>query len=235
MKFTGNTILITGGAQGIGYAMAEYLQECGNKIIICARNEAKLAEVKKIHPEFDTYVCDVSNMESREAFAAKLTEDHPELNFLINNAGIQRNVDLTAGTRDLARGDAEIETNLRGPIYMTALLLPLLAKNEDAKLLNVCSGLAFAGDRFPEMPIYCASKAGIHAYTRTARVQFKPLGIRVMEIIPPMVDTNLNPEHAAMLRAKDPKFSDPSVVPPPDVYVRRTFAKLEEGEDEVKY
>ena len=129
----------------------------------------------------------------------------------------------------------EIETNLRGPIYMTALLLPLLEKNEDSKLLNVCSGLAFVGDRFPEMPVYSATKAGIHAYTRVARVQFKPLGIRVMEIIPPMVDTGLNPEHAAMLRAQDPKYSDPEVVPPPDVYVRRTFAKLEEGEDEVKY
>ena len=235
MKFTGNTILITGGSQGIGYAMAEYLLESGNTIIICGRNEAKLEEAKKVHPEFITYVCDVSNGESREALAAKLTSEHPEMNFLINNAGIQRNVDLTAGTRDLALGDAEIETNLRGPIYMTALLLPLLKKNADSKLLNVCSGLAFVGDRFPQMPIYCAAKAGIHAYTRTARVQFKPLGIRVMEIIPPMVDTNLNPEHAAMLRAQDPKYSDPSVVPPPDVYVRRTFARLEEGEDEIKY
>ena len=235
MKFTGNTILITGGAQGIGYAMAEYLQESGNTMIICDRNEAKLKEVRQIHPEFFTYVCDVSSKESREEFAAKLTEEHPEMNFLINNAGIQRNVDLTAGTRDLALGDAEIEINLRGPIYMTALLLPLLEKNADSKILNVCSGLAFAGDRFPQMPVYCATKAGIHAYTRTARVQFRPLGIRVMEIIPPMVDTNLNPEHAAMLRAQDPKYSDPSVVPPPDVYVRRTFAKLEEGEDEIKY
>ena len=235
MKFTGNTILITGGAQGIGYAMAEYLSENGNTIIICDRNAAKLDEVREVHPEFITYVCDLSDKEDRAAFAEKLKAEHPELNFLINNAGIQRNVDLTQGTRDLDRGDAEIEINLRAPIYLTALLLPLLEKNDDSKLLNVCSGLAFAGDRFPEMPIYCATKAGIHAYTRTARVQFKPLGIRVMEIIPPMVDTNLNPEHAAMLRAQDPKYSDPDVVPPPDVYVRRTFAKLEEGEDEIKY
>ena len=235
MKFTGNTVLITGGAQGIGYAMAEYLLESGNTIIICDRNEEKLEEIKKIHPEFITYGCDVSDKKSREDFAAKVSAEHPELNFLINNAGIQRNIDLTKGTEDLAMGDMEIEINLRGPIYMTALLLPLLEKNEDSKILNVCSGLAFAGDRFPQMPVYCATKAGIHAYTRTARVQFQPLGIRVMEIIPPMVDTNLNPEHKAMLQAQDPKFSDPDVVPPPDVYVRRTFAKLEDGEDEVKY
>ena len=235
MKFTNNTILITGGAQGIGYAMAEYLEECGNTIIICDRNAEKLEEVKQVHPEFITYVCDISDYKSREDFAAKLIEEQPEMNFLINNAGIQRNTDMTAGTRDLPLGDAEIEINLRGPIYMTALLLPLLKQNEDSKILNVCSGLAFAGDRFPQMPIYCATKAGIHAYTRTIRVQFKPLNIRVMEIIPPMVDTNLNPEHAAMLRAQDPKYSDPNVVPPPDVYVRRTFAKLEEGEDEIKY
>ncbi len=235
MKFTGNTILITGGAQGIGYAMAEYLSECGNTIIICDLNEDKLHEVKGIHSDFITYTCDVSSYESREEFAAKLIEEHPEMNFLINNAGIQRNIDLTEGTRDLAIGDREIEINLRGPIYMTGLLLPLLKKNEGSKILNVCSGLAFAGDRFPEMPVYCATKAGIHAYTRTERVQFKPLGIRVMEIIPPMVNTDLNPVHKAMLVAQDPKYLDPNVVPDPDVYVRRTFAKLEEGEDEVKY
>ena len=235
MKFTGNTILITGGSQGIGYAMAEYLLESGNTVIICGRNEAKLAAAKEAHPELITYVCDVADRKSRENFARRIAEEHPEMNFLINNAGIQKCIDLTQGTRDLEKGDMEIETNLRGPIYMTALLLPLLEKNEDSKLLNVCSGLAFVGDRFPEMPVYSATKAGIHAYTRVARVQFKPLGIRVMEIIPPMVDTGLNPEHAAMLRAQDPKYSDPEVVPPPDVYVRRTFAKLEAGEDEVKY
>ncbi len=235
MKFSGNTVLITGGTQGIGYAMAEYLSESDNKIIICARNEEKLAAAKEKHPDFITYVCDVSDAESRKELAARIAVDHPDLNFLINNAGIQRNVDLTKGTEELGRGDSEIETNLRGPIYMTGLLLPILTKNADSKILNVCSGLAFRGDRFPEMPIYSATKAGLHAYTRVARVQFAPLGIRVMEIIPPMVDTQLNPEHAAMLRAKDPKYSDPNVVPPPEVYVRRTFAKLEEGEDEVKY
>ena len=234
MKFTGNTILITGGSQGIGYAMAEYLAP-DNKIIICARNEKKLEEVKKAHPDFITYVCDVSDDNSREELAAKLGEEHPDLNFLINNAGIQRCMDLTKGVEDLSLGDQEIATNLRAPIYLTALLLPLLKQNADSKILNVCSGLAFVGDKFPEMPVYSATKAGIHAYTRVARVQFAPLGIRVMEIIPPMVDTQLNPAHAAMLREKDPKFSDPNVVPPPDVYVRRTFAKLEEGEDEVKY
>ena len=66
MKFTGNTVLITGGAQGIGYAMAEYLLESGNTIIICDRNEEKLEEIKKIHPEFITYGCDVSDKKSRE-------------------------------------------------------------------------------------------------------------------------------------------------------------------------
>ena len=235
MKFTGNTVLITGGAQGIGYAMAEYLAESGNTIIICDRNEAKLEEVKQVHPEFITYPCDISDAESRTSFAEKLSAEHPELNFLINNAGIQRNIDLTKGTEDLWMGDMEIEINLRGTIYMTALLLPLLRQNENSKILNICSGLAFAADRFPELPVYSATKAGIHAYTRSERVQLAPLNIRVMEIIPPMVDTGLNPVHKAMLQAQDPKYSDPNVVPPPEVYVRRTFAKLEDGENEVKY
>ena len=235
MKFTGNTVLITGGSQGIGYAIAEYLGECGNRIIICARSAEKLEKAKEAHPEFTTYVCDVTDPDSRAELAETILKNDPDLNFLINNAGIQRNIDLTEGVRDLPLGDREIETNLRAPIYLTGLLLPLLKQNKDSKILNVCSGLAFAGDRFPEMPVYSATKAGLHAYTRVARVQFRPLGIRVMEIIPPMVDTELNPVHAAMLRAQDAKYSDPEVVPPPDVYVRRTFARLEDGEDEVKH
>lgn len=236
MVFENGTVLITGGATGIGFAMAEYLAQRGNDVIICGRRADKLEQAKAKIPALHTVVCDVSSAADRERLADIVRKNYPALNFLINNAGVQRCIDLTKGEEELWKGEEEIETNLKAPIYLSALFLPLLAGKEGAAILNVSSGLGFASDRFPEMPVYSAVKAGLHAFTKAQRVQLKPLGIRVMEIIPPMVSTDLNPEHAAKLMAQDPaRFGNPDIVPPPDVYVRRTFEKLIQGDDEVKY
>lgn len=236
MVFQNNTVLITGGGTGIGLAMAKALLEDGNTVIICGRRAEKLAEAKRALPALHTVVSDVSNEAERQKLAAYIKENFPAFNFLINNAGVQREIDLTKGVEEIHLGDAEIETNLKAPIYLSALLTPLLAHKENAAILNVSSGLGFASDRFPDLPVYSATKAGIHAFSKAQRAQLAPLGIRVMEIIPPMVDTELNPVHAAKLKAQDPeRFSNPDIIPSADAYVRRTFAKLAAGENEVKY
>jgi len=183
-----------------------------------------------------TVVCDVAKPEDREKLVNYVKENYSALNFLINNAGIQREIDLTKGMEEIEKGEAEIDINLKAPIYLSAMFTPLLAHKENAAILNVSSGLGFASDRFPDMPVYSAVKAGLHAFSKAQRVQLRPLGIRVMEIIPPMVDTELNPTHAAKLKAQDPeRFCNPDIVPSPDVYVRRTFEKLAQGDDEVKF
>lgn len=236
MAFENGTVLITGGATGIGFAMAEYLTQRGNDVIVCGRRLDKLEQAKAKIPSLHTVVCDVASAIDREKLVGIVREEYPALNFLINNAGVQRCIDLTKGVDELWKGEDEIEINLRAPIYLSAMFLPLLAHKKDAAILNVSSGLGFVSDRYPEMPVYSAVKAGLHAFTKAQRVQLQPLGIRVMEIIPPMVSTDLNPEHAAKLMAQDPaRFGNPDIVPPPDVYVRRTFEKLIQGDDEVKY
>ena len=236
MNYTDNTVLITGGSTGIGYAVAEYLLARDNTVIICGRNKEKLEKAKQDHPELHIIQCDVSQKEDRVRLFETVKRDFPDLNFLINNAGIQRSIDLKKGIEELEKGIAEIDINLYGTMYLSTMFLPFLQGKENACILNVCSGLAFASDRFPEVPVYAASKAGVHAFTRSLRKQVEDLGIEVLEIIPPMVDTNLNPEHAAYLRSIDPeRFNDPDIIPSPKVYVERTFAKLEEGAVEVKY
>lgn len=236
MELTGNTVLITGGATGIGRSMAEYLLQRGNTVLICGRRQEKLDEARAACPSLHTFRCDVSREQERQKLLAYAEEHFPAMNFLINNAGIQREADLTCGVQALEGSEAELATNLKAPIWLSVLFTPFLKGKRNAAILHVSSGLGFASDRFPEAPVYSAAKAGLHAFAKAQRAQLAPLGVRVLEIIPPMVDTQLNPAQAERLRKMDPaRFANPDIVPPPDVYVRRTFERLEAGAVEVKY
>lgn len=115
----------------------------------------------------------------------------PGLNILVNNAGIQRDIDFTHGIDDFQNGENEIRTNLEATIVLCGLFIPLLAKNKQAAIVNVSSGLGFVPSA--RMPVYSASKTGLHAYSMAIRKQLSPIGIKVFEIVPPAVDTELNP------------------------------------------
>ncbi len=192
MKTKDNTVLITGGATGIGFALAEILVNAGNKVVICGRRENKLEEARSMLPQIHTKVCDVSDKHNREYLFEWINEHHPGLNILINNAGIQRAIDFKEGNNALLAGENEIETNLASPIYMTALFIPLLLKQTKAAIINVSSGLRsrpIAG-----MPIYCATKAGLHSFTVSLRNQLSDTGIKMFELVPPRVATALGRE-----------------------------------------
>jgi len=196
MVITGNTVLITGGATGIGYALAESFLEAGNKVIICGRREEKLLSAQKRHPEFKIRVCDVSDENGRESLLAWIVSNCKDMNVLINNAGIQRDIDFTKGVEDLKKGGDEIKINLEAPIYLSALFTPFLANRQGAAIINVSSGLAFLP--MARMPVYCATKAALHTFCLSLRHQLSRVGIRVFEIIPPMIlDTELNLEGRA--------------------------------------
>jgi len=186
MKISGNTVLITGGATGIGLAIAEKLIPLGNEIIICGRREDKLKEAKRRFPQIHILKCDVTKeSEQRELF--EWTEKNfPELNILINNAGVMRMIDLKTGQID--KND-EIDTNLKAPINIARLFTPHLMKQKEAAIVNVSSGLAFAP--LAITPIYCATKAGLHSFTLSLRHQLANTSVKVFEIIPPRVDTEL--------------------------------------------
>lgn len=189
MKIKGNTILITGGATGIGFSLAEALVKAGNKVIICGRRQAKLEEAKAKLPTLETRVCDVSKEKEREALFNWIKANFSDLNILVNNAGIQRMVNLKAGTKSLFKGEDEIQTNLVAPIRLSAYFIPLLLKQKAAAIVNVSSGLGFVP--IAAMPVYCATKAAVHLFSVSLRYQLKDTPIKVFEIIPPAVDTEL--------------------------------------------
>jgi len=189
MKLTDNTILITGGASGIGRGLAEAFQALGNKVIIAGRRQRALDEVVAANPGMAAVGLDIDSPSSIESFAAEVTRLHPALNVLINNAGISRLENLKAKPEASANAEAMITTNLLGPIRLTAALLPHLRKQPRATVINVTSGLAFVP--LPHAPTYSATKAALHSYTESLRVQFKGTPLEFLEIIPPYVQTEL--------------------------------------------
>ena len=189
METKNNTILITGGATGIGFSLAETLVSAGNKVIICGRREGKLKEAKDKLPQIQAKVCDVSREKERESLFNWVKDNFRDLNVLINNAGIQRMVNLKKGTQDLFSGENEVETNLIAPIHLSAYFIPLLLKKKESAIINVSSGLGFVP--IASMPVYCATKAAIHSFTVSLRYQLRDTSIKVFEIVPPAVDTEL--------------------------------------------
>lgn len=189
METKNNTILITGGATGIGFSLAETLVSAGNKVIICGRREGKLKEARDKLPQIQAKVCDVSREKERESLFNWVKGNFSDLNVLINNAGIQRMVNLKKGTQDLFSGENEVETNLIAPIHLSAYFIPLLLKKKESAIINVSSGLGFVP--IAAMPVYCAAKAAVHSFTVSLRYQLRDTSIKVFEIVPPAVDTEL--------------------------------------------
>jgi uncharacterized oxidoreductase len=192
MDLKGNTILITGGSSGIGMAIAERFIELGNEVIITGRREAALSAFKEKHPSVHLKVNDAGSAQARAELATWVVREFPQLNVLINNAGIQRKLNLCEA-EPWADTASEIDINLGAPIHLSALLVPHLQKQRKARIMNVSSGLAFVP--IARLPIYCATKAALHSFTLSLREQLKPTGITVTEIIPPAVKTNLGGSH----------------------------------------
>ncbi len=188
MKLTGNTIVITGGTSGIGRELVERLLERGNKVVTCGRRKERLEEMRARSPELSVFPCDVTDETQRTGFAEWVAAKHPAANVLVNNAGVQLVTDLTRSV-DLARVRNEVETNFIAPVHFISLFAPLLAGKEGAAIVNISSGLAFSPIAI--MPVYCATKAAIHSLSLSVRRQLRGLGIRVYEIAPPGVDSEL--------------------------------------------
>jgi uncharacterized oxidoreductase len=188
MNMSSNTILITGATSGIGLALAERFLELGNTVIICGRRQDRLQEIQQKQPQMHVRTCDVANESERVALFTWATETFPQLNVLINNAGIQRRIAFPP-EEPWSETVTEIETNLNAPIHLSYLFTPHLEQQANAAILMVSSGLAFVPSA--SMPVYCATKAGLHSFTLSARHALKSKGIDVIEIIPPAVATDL--------------------------------------------
>jgi uncharacterized oxidoreductase len=192
MNLSGNTILITGGTSGIGLALAKQLNMLNNKVIICGRRAERLKEIEKANAGIVTKVCDVINAQQRVDLTEWIFQHYPDVNVLINNAGIQLHTDLTR-TGDLSNIHTEVETNLIAPIHFIQLFTSYLSRKESAAIINISSGLAFVP--LAVAAVYSATKAAIHSLTLSLRYQLRNTSIKVFEIAPPSVDTELGYHH----------------------------------------
>ncbi len=181
MRTIGHTVLITGGATGIGFALAEKFHRAGNAIILVGRTQAALDQAAQKLPHAKTFACDVTQAEDR----ARLVQAHPDVSVLVNNAGVRFAASFAACTEaDLL---SEIQVNLLAPILLAQAYLPHLKRQASAAIINVTSGAALVPREVAAM--YSATKTALHSYTKSMRWQLENDDIRVFEVMPPVVRT----------------------------------------------
>ena len=189
MKNTGNTILITGGSSGFGREYARAWHDAGNTVIVAARSEDELEETAEGRENLHAMPLDVADASAVDRFAKEVVERFPDLNIVMNNAGIMPYEDIT-GARDLSDTEKVIAINVLGPIRLTDALIDHLKAQDDAVLINVTSGLAYVP--MPKAATYSATKAAIHSYTLSLRKLLEGQ-VEVIELVPPGVQTELTP------------------------------------------
>lgn len=218
MKLSGNTIFITGGGSGIGRGLAEALHRRGNKVIIGGRRRGPLDEVVAANPGMAAIELDMTDQASIGRAAAQLIKDYPDLNVLINNAGIMQ-PDTAAGRIDDALLVATVTTNLIGPIRMTSALIDHLKTKDDAVVAYTSSVLAFV----PLAPtaVYSSTKAALHSYILSQRFMLRDTKVRVLEIAPPWVRTDL-------MNSREAEQAMPL-----DAFIDETIAALGTDADEI--
>jgi len=190
--------LITGGGGGLGRAMAEALIAAGKKVIIAGRTESTLKKTAAEIGATSYFVLDVGNIPAVSGFVKDIVSKHPDLDCVINNAGVQRPFQIIGPDYDfdLTRADQEIDTNIRGPLHLSVLLVPHFNNHPNGGvIMNVSSVLGYNPFSLVN-PVYNGTKAWVHFFTMNLRTQLRQAGskIKVVEIVPPTVETTLHRE-----------------------------------------
>jgi uncharacterized oxidoreductase len=217
MKQSGNTVLITGGGTGIGLAMAEKFLKEGNEVIICGRTKATLDEAQKRLPKLHSIVADVSSEAGRASLATEVKNHFPKLNVLVNNAGIYSITNILHENY-ISTLQNELNTNLIAPMALIQQLLPVLEKQSEPSIVNVTSGYVFIPSA--QSSAYSASKVALRAITQGLRFTLRNTKIKVAEVVPPAVDTQMNAGKKIDLMSTE-KFAE------------QVFKGLVNGEEEI--
>jgi uncharacterized oxidoreductase len=220
MNLSENTVFITGGGSGIGRGLAEALHKRGNQVIISGRRRAMLDETTRANPGMQSIELNIEDPDSIAAAAKKLISEFPALNVLINNAGVMQ-LDDVSGPEDDRLLVATVTTNLLGPMRMTSALIEHLKQQPAATVINVTSGLAFVP--LAMTAVYSATKAALHSYSMSQRFKLKGTSVKVLELAPPYVRTQL-------LRSE--QASDPRAMPL-DAFITEVMELLGGESDEL--
>ena len=217
MKLDNNKILVTGGASGIGLGLTERFVQENNTVIVCGRREAVLQEVANRFPSVITRVCDLSIETERIELFKWISDNHNNLNKIVNNAGIQQWMNISDADF-YQRAKDEIATNIEAPLHLTSLFINLKSMKT---IINVTSGLSFVP--LSKVPVYSATKAFFHSYTLSLQSLIKSKNIEVVEMIPPALNTDLGGKgiHDAM--------------PPVSDFIAAVFQQLREGKTQLTF
>ena len=189
MILSNRTVLITGGATGIGFALAKRFMAVRSKVIVCGRRADRLNAARHELPGLITIRSDVSSESERLQLFEQVASDHPDIDILTNNAGIQNRPPSVMTEQDFATYRQELAINFEAPVHLSLLFAKHFINKPNAAIINISSGLAFSPLAF--MPMYCATKAALHSFTLSLRHQLRDTSVRVVEVIPPKVQTDL--------------------------------------------
>ncbi|KZO91855.1 short-chain dehydrogenase/oxidoreductase [Calocera viscosa TUFC12733] len=193
MSFPYKHVLIFGATSGIGEALAKQLFDVCETIIVTGRREENLKALCEGVPNASYRVHDISDHGSIAPFAASVVADVPQLDCIVLNSGIQRGFDFSKpDTVDLSQVDLEIDTNYVAYLHVLKHFLPHLLKQPQATVIAMSSGLALVP--LPRVPNYCATKAALHQFWLSLRVQLQDTSVKVIEVFPPAVQTELHDE-----------------------------------------
>lgn len=189
MKLTGRSVLITGGSEGIGFELARMLAN-DNQVVICGRSEEKLARAAESLPNIHTEVCDVTDVEQRQAMLQRVLSLLPQLDILVNNAGAKTPTDLRTGEDAALAMHQDMALNFTAPASLTLELLPHLRERPDAAIVNMTTGLIYLAKA--EQAFYCAAKSALHSFSQSLRWSLRGSTVAVHEVMLTLVDTSFH-------------------------------------------
>jgi uncharacterized oxidoreductase len=189
MKLSGRTALVTGGGGGVGLALASALLARDCTVIAVGRSAKTLEAAKAQCPGLHTIACDITEDDELDALVGSLMREVRNVDLLFNNAGAMETWSIAEEPWHPAL-DLEIATNLTAPMKLISRLLPGLRARPNAAIVNVTSALAYAP--IAAIPVYCATKAALHSYSKSLRYQLRRTQVRVFELLPSTIATEMS-------------------------------------------